>query len=121
MYRALGVTPTQSKDMDFAAVTTICHDYTLNALTNMTAHARNPFRFIYTSGVAAERDQAKTPPFLAEYLLMRVCVKTVLFSLHSSPASASKAFCGRHQELFPPPLLPFSECQKKPTKIKGRS
>ncbi|CAL8578623.1 hypothetical protein XPA_004390 [Xanthoria parietina] len=83
---ALGVTPTQSKDMDFAAVTTICHDYTLNALTNMTAHARNPFRFIYTSGVAAERDQAKTPPFLAEYLLMRGRTETAILEFATQHA-----------------------------------
>lgn len=33
-----------------------------------------PFRFIYMSGSAAERDPTKTPAFLPEYLLMRVSV-----------------------------------------------
>lgn len=71
-HRALAVTPSQSKDMDFAEVTTICYDYTVNGLAEMTAHARKPFRFIYTSGVTVERDQSKTAlPFLSEYRLMR--------------------------------------------------
>ncbi|KAL9594239.1 MAG: hypothetical protein Q9219_007141 [cf. Caloplaca sp. 3 TL-2023] len=68
---ALAITPSQSKDMDFADVTNICHNYTMNGLTSLAAHASKPFRFIYTSGVAAKRDQEKTPPFLPEYLLMR--------------------------------------------------
>ena len=74
IYRALAVTPSQSKDMDFSDVTTNCYDYTVNGLTNMAAHASKPFRFIYTSGVTVERDQSKTLPFLSEYRLMRVCV-----------------------------------------------
>lgn len=72
--RALAVTPTQSKDMDFSDVTTICYDYTMNGLANMAAHVGKPFRFIYVSGVTVERDQEKTLPFLSEYRLMRVCV-----------------------------------------------
>lgn len=74
IYRALAVTPSQSKDMDFSDVTAICYDYTMNGLTNMAAHVSKPFRFIYTSGVTVERDQEKTLPFLSEYRLMRVCV-----------------------------------------------
>ncbi len=36
------------------------------------AEVNRPFRFIYISGSAAERDPTKTPAFLPEYLLMRV-------------------------------------------------
>ncbi|KAI4235191.1 MAG: hypothetical protein LQ349_003319 [Xanthoria aureola] len=75
---ALAVTPSQSKDMDFADVTTICYDYTINGLTNMAAHASKPFRFIYTSGVTVERDQEKTLPFLSEYRLMRGRVENTI-------------------------------------------
>lgn len=59
--------------MDFADVTTICSDYTINGLVNMAALANKPFRFIYTSGVMTERDQEKSFPFLSDYRLMRVC------------------------------------------------
>ena len=31
-----------------------------------------PFRFMYMSGTAAERDQTKTPSFMPQYSLMRV-------------------------------------------------
>ncbi|KAL8988223.1 MAG: hypothetical protein Q9169_008592, partial [Polycauliona sp. 2 TL-2023] len=62
----LAVTPSQSKDMELADVTTICYDYTINGLTSMAARASKPFRFIYTSGVLAEPDQEKTLSFLPE-------------------------------------------------------
>ncbi|KAL8918192.1 MAG: hypothetical protein Q9172_005534 [Xanthocarpia lactea] len=75
---ALAVTPSQSKDMDFADVTAICYDYTMNGLTNMAAHVSKPFRFIYTSGVTVERDQEKTLPFLSEYRLMRGRVENAI-------------------------------------------
>lgn len=32
----------------------------------------SPFRFLYMSGAAAERDSTKTPKFMPEYSLMRV-------------------------------------------------
>lgn len=34
--------------------------------------AGKPLRFVYFSGVAAERDQSKTPRLMPEYALMRV-------------------------------------------------
>lgn len=58
--------------MDFADVTEICSDYTINSLTNMAALANKPFRFVYTSGILIERDQSKTLPMLGDYRLMRV-------------------------------------------------
>ena len=36
-----------------------------------TAAASTPFRFMYMSGTAAERDQTKTPSFMAQYSKMR--------------------------------------------------
>jgi hypothetical protein len=35
-------------------------------------NAETPFRFIYMSGAAAERDQSKKPSFMPQYSLMRV-------------------------------------------------
>lgn len=58
--------------MDFADVTKICSEYTMNGLKNMFTVANKPFRFIYVSGVTVERDQTKSLTFLADYRLMRV-------------------------------------------------
>jgi hypothetical protein len=66
------VTPSRSREMDFAEVTKICYDYSINGLTNMAAAANRPFRFVYTSGVLVERDQTKTFPIMGDYRLMRV-------------------------------------------------
>ena len=59
-------------DMDFAEVTKICFDYTVNGLKNIATVAGKPFRFVYTSGVTVERDQSKALTILADYRLMRV-------------------------------------------------
>jgi hypothetical protein len=63
--------------MDFEKVRRICQDYTLIGLKAMVevrdSTATKPFRFLYMSGVAAERDQTKVPRFMAQYSLMRVC------------------------------------------------
>jgi hypothetical protein len=62
--------------MDFEKVRRICQDYTLIGLKAMVeareATATKPFRFLYMSGVAAERDQTKAPRLMAQYSLMRV-------------------------------------------------
>jgi len=61
--------------MDFEDVRRICHDYTLvglKAMAEARGKATTPFRFMYVSGVAAERDQTKTPSFMPPYSLMRV-------------------------------------------------
>ncbi|KAF2203961.1 hypothetical protein GQ43DRAFT_447033 [Delitschia confertaspora ATCC 74209] len=58
------------KDMDPAEVSKICFDYTINGLHTMTALAINPFRFVYTSGVATERDQTKALQVMGDHLLM---------------------------------------------------
>ena len=70
----VAITPTKSRDMDFGVVTKVCHDYTINGVKNMVEVANKPFRFIYTSGIAIERDQSRDidgQP-LAEYRKMRV-------------------------------------------------
>lgn len=71
--RTLAIVPAQAKTMELADVTRVCFDYTINGITNMAAVANKTFRFIYTSGVAAERDQTKSPPMMGDYALMRVC------------------------------------------------
>lgn len=47
------------------------------------AGVNRPFRFLYMSGFAVERDQTKTPTFYPEYTLMRVSLLTF-----SSPAAS---------------------------------
>ena len=64
--------------MDFDQVRRVCHDYALAGLDAIfAAHSdggSSPFRFIYMSGTAAERDQSKKPSWMPEYCLMRVSV-----------------------------------------------
>jgi hypothetical protein len=75
----VAVTPSKSKSLEFAQVKRICQDYTLVGLKAMVeareksgTASNKPFRFMYVSGSAAERDQTKTPGWMAEYSLMRV-------------------------------------------------
>ncbi|KAF1963215.1 NAD(P)-binding protein [Byssothecium circinans] len=84
---ALAVTPTKSKDMNFAEVTKVCFDYTINGLESMASVANKPFRFVYASGVTVERDQTKVLPFLADYRLMRGRVENAIldFAKHHEP------------------------------------
>lgn len=59
--------------MDFADLTKICYDFTLNSRSNMAVVAHKPFHFIYIFGVTIERDQSKTDlTFLADCRLLRV-------------------------------------------------
>lgn len=62
----------------------MCQEYALIGLQAMfkaysedSSHGARPFRFIYMSGVAAERDQNKTPSWMPQYCLMRVSAKFV--------------------------------------------
>ena len=48
-------------------------DYTLTAVRVFQEICQNPFRFIYCSGGAAERDQTKPLWFLQDYRRIRVC------------------------------------------------
>jgi len=61
--------------MEFATVKKICQDYTIHGLKTISEARENkstPFRFLYVSGAATERDQTKTPSFMPPYSLMRV-------------------------------------------------
>lgn len=64
--------------MPFSEARKICLDYTVTGIETISPIASKPFRFLYTSGVAAERDQTKKPWLLGDYSLMRV-------SVHHSP------------------------------------
>lgn len=71
--RTVAITPSKSKESGFAEAKRVCQEYPLAALKEMhTSGVNRPFRFIYMSGVAAERDQNRTPSFRPEYSLMRV-------------------------------------------------
>lgn len=74
--RTLAITPSKSKSLPWDEVVKTCHDYTMTGLKAMV-EARGsgktaPLRFLYMSGVAAERDQTKTPRFMPKYTLLRV-------------------------------------------------
>ena len=86
--------------MDFADVTTICSDYTINGLVNMAALANKPFRFIYTSGVMIERDQDKSLPFLSDYRHMRVGIFLPPYPLLGALALSSTLLEGCHSQSY---------------------
>lgn len=68
----VAITPAKSKGVNFEEVKRVCQDCPVTGLRTMhEAGVSYPFRFIYISGSAAERDQTKKPAFLSEYLLMR--------------------------------------------------
>ncbi|OAL35032.1 hypothetical protein AYO20_05747 [Fonsecaea nubica] len=72
----LAITPSKSKSMQWDEVYRVCHEYTMAGLkttfeSSRVASKSTPFRFLYMSGIAAERDQTKTPRFMPKYSLMR--------------------------------------------------
>ncbi|KIX99664.1 uncharacterized protein Z520_04299 [Fonsecaea multimorphosa CBS 102226] len=72
----LAITPSKSKTVPWDEVYRVCHEYTMAGLEAMfearsSASRSTPFRFLYMSGVAAERDQTKQPTFMPKYCLMR--------------------------------------------------
>ncbi|KAF8206182.1 putative nucleoside-diphosphate-sugar epimerase [Mycena galopus ATCC 62051] len=68
----VAITPTKSLEIAFEEVKRVCHTSTLVGLSALRdAGLGRPFRFIYMSGVAAERDQSKTPAQMPQYSLMR--------------------------------------------------
>ena len=73
--RTVAITPTKSRSLEFEYVRRVCQDFTLLGLKTMTearVDKTTPFRFLYMSGAAAERDLTKTPRFMPEYSKMRV-------------------------------------------------
>ncbi|KAJ7708285.1 putative nucleoside-diphosphate-sugar epimerase [Mycena rosella] len=68
----VAITPSKSASMPVDEVKRVCQDCTLAGLRALhDAGPATPFRFLYVSGIAAERDQSKTPKFRPEYALMR--------------------------------------------------
>jgi hypothetical protein len=74
--RTLAITPTKSRSVPWDEVVKVCHDYTmagLQAICEARGSAKSsPLRFLYMSGMAAERDQTKPPKFMPKYCLLRV-------------------------------------------------
>ncbi|KAK8009255.1 hypothetical protein PG991_011806 [Apiospora marii] len=69
----VAVTPSKSKSMEFAEVKRICQDFTMAGLQAMyEAGPAKPFRFMYMSGTATNRDPNQKPGwFMPEYTQMR--------------------------------------------------
>ncbi|KAI3328122.1 NAD(P)-binding protein [Xylariaceae sp. AK1471] len=68
----VAITPSKSKAFDFEEVKRICQTSTIAGLRAMhEAGPATPFRFLYMSGAAAERDPTKTSKFMPEYSSMR--------------------------------------------------
>ncbi|KAK4944603.1 hypothetical protein LTR10_016037 [Elasticomyces elasticus] len=71
----LAITPTKAKSMPWDEVKRVCQNYTMSGLQAIFeargTSTSTPLRFLYMSGIAAERDQTKTPRFMAQYSLMR--------------------------------------------------
>jgi hypothetical protein len=85
--RLMAITPSKSRQMPWEEVKKICLDYTITGLETISQLPRNsagsPFRFIYTSGSNAERDQNKKPWILGDYSLMRVSLNLQFIDLQS--------------------------------------
>ncbi|KAK7977273.1 hypothetical protein PG988_004763 [Apiospora saccharicola] len=69
----VAVTPSKSKAMEFAEVKRICHDFTMAGMQAIyEAGPAKPFRFLYMSGTATNRDPNQKPGwFMPEYTQMR--------------------------------------------------
>ncbi|KAI1341755.1 putative nucleoside-diphosphate-sugar epimerase [Xylariaceae sp. FL0016] len=78
----VAITPSKSKAYEPDEVKRVCQTSTLAGLRAMhDAGLAKPFRFLYMSGAAAERDQTKTPKYYPEYCLMRGDTENKLLSL----------------------------------------
>ncbi|KAI2463331.1 NAD(P)-binding protein [Annulohypoxylon bovei var. microspora] len=80
----VAITPSKSKMYDFEEVKRICQTCTLAGLNAIyESGVSKPFRFLYMSGAATERDQTKTPRFQPQYSLMRGDTETKMLALAS--------------------------------------
>ncbi|KAF8313603.1 hypothetical protein DL93DRAFT_2080922 [Clavulina sp. PMI_390] len=69
----VAITFSGSKNYTLPELVRICQTSTLIGFRTMVeAQPTKPFRFLYVSGMHAERDQTKTPPFAPDYALLRV-------------------------------------------------
>lgn len=98
--RTVAITPSKSQSQDFEVVKRVCQTSTLAGINAIhQAGPAKPFRFLYMSGAAAERDQTKTPRFLPQYLLMRV---------RQSSIPDTSVFVPYTKSLLEPPQLQMS-------------
>ncbi|KAF2870486.1 hypothetical protein BDV95DRAFT_607656 [Massariosphaeria phaeospora] len=68
----IAITPSKSSAVPWDEVVRVCQTSALVGLRAIyESGVAKPFRHIYMSGVAAERDQSKTPSFKPKYSLMR--------------------------------------------------
>ncbi|KAI1802327.1 NAD(P)-binding protein [Daldinia bambusicola] len=68
----VAVTPMKSKAYDFKEVKRICQTCTIKGLKAIhESGISKPFRFLYMSGITAERDRAKPVQYHPEYTYMR--------------------------------------------------
>ncbi|KAI1095261.1 NAD(P)-binding protein [Rostrohypoxylon terebratum] len=68
----VAITPSKSKMYNFEEVKRVCQTCTLSGFNAIhESGVSTPFRFLYMSGAATERDQTKTPRFQPQYSLMR--------------------------------------------------
>jgi hypothetical protein len=70
--RTIAITPAKSKLVSWEKVVEVCRDYAVYGIETIASLADKPLRFVYISGVNAERDQEKKPWLLGDYSLMRV-------------------------------------------------
>ncbi|KAF4626949.1 hypothetical protein G7Y89_g11207 [Cudoniella acicularis] len=91
--RLIAVTPAKLNTMPFEETRKICQDYAAYGIETMAplASTTKPFRFIYVSGVNAERDQAKKPWILGEYSLMRGKTESLILSHAASSNNTIQA------------------------------
>lgn len=94
----VAITPSKQAGIDFEEVRRVCQEHALLGLrTIFKAHSEGrspdapPFRFIYMSGVASERDQTKTPSWKPEYCLMRGEAETQVLAFAAEHKGALEA------------------------------
>ncbi|EXJ81830.1 hypothetical protein A1O1_07895 [Capronia coronata CBS 617.96] len=102
----LAITPSKSRSFPWEEVKRVCHDYTMTGLETIF-HARagdkpSPFRFLYISGVAAERDQTKKPRFMAQYSLMRGETENQVLAFASAHKGDMEASVAKPGLILPP-------------------
>ncbi|KAI1210782.1 NAD(P)-binding protein [Annulohypoxylon truncatum] len=93
--RTVAITPAKSKMYDFEEVKRVCQTCTLDGFNSIyESGVSKPFRFLYMSGVAAERDQTKTPRFQPQYSLMRGDTENKVLAL-ASELDGVEACCAK--------------------------
>ncbi|KAL8737660.1 MAG: hypothetical protein Q9190_008090 [Brigantiaea leucoxantha] len=85
--------------LPFEEVKRVCQDYTVAGLEAMvsarSSSQQQPFRFLYMSGSATERDQSKRPKIMAEYCLMRGEAENQVLSFASGHRGKLEAYVAK--------------------------